>query len=389
MGAGWSKRAFAHGRASSALADRVLQIPFLPHWRVPEFLRGCLAVCCLEQDFPIGVHAPIIPLEVLTSGTCLVGATEVIRKLPSFGQLPHGYSCVAIEDVNDIEVLSERLAAIAQDPQTVAAVGARGRAFAREQQRGTDFPLRLVRILESAAARKRAPARVADSAGADHPRFSLTQLVAAAIADNDRGETAAPGQPADDLPWARQVLAALERGMADDAARWRPLVQAVRIEIAVAVAEDEATGPAADPLFRLRLKRWAMQPGAVAGLVPIRDAQIRIVEFDYDISGFLGAQTIAAFPAIAEPRRSYIVAFGGAEGERRDPLLVDELTVRILRLSDGTRTAMEIAGALIGDGDPSAGDDSIAWIEDLFLLGLLSLQDSRAEPRVEVKASSS
>jgi len=43
---------------------------------------------------------------------------------------------------------------------------------------------------------------------------------------------------------------------------------------------------------------------------------------------------------------------------------------------------------LIGDGDPSAGDDSIAWIEDLFLLGLLSLQDSRAEPRVEVKASS-
>ena len=39
------------------LTDRVLQIPFLPHWRVPEFLRGCLAVCCLEQDFPIGFTA--------------------------------------------------------------------------------------------------------------------------------------------------------------------------------------------------------------------------------------------------------------------------------------------------------------------------------------------
>ena len=35
------------------LAEVVLQLPFLPHWRIPEFLRGCLAVCCLEQDFPI------------------------------------------------------------------------------------------------------------------------------------------------------------------------------------------------------------------------------------------------------------------------------------------------------------------------------------------------
>src|SRR6185437_3485336 len=52
------------------LVDRVLQIPFLPHWRVPEFLRGCLAVCCLEQDFPIGFHSPIITMEVLLCGSC-------------------------------------------------------------------------------------------------------------------------------------------------------------------------------------------------------------------------------------------------------------------------------------------------------------------------------
>jgi len=43
------------------LADRVLQLPFLPNWRVPEFLRGCLAVCCLEQGFPIFFHAPMVP----------------------------------------------------------------------------------------------------------------------------------------------------------------------------------------------------------------------------------------------------------------------------------------------------------------------------------------
>ncbi|HEY6995510.1 MAG TPA: glycosyltransferase, partial [Xanthobacteraceae bacterium] len=73
--------ALAHGSAAVerdfrararklGLVDRVLQIPFLPHWRVPEVLRGCVAVCCLEQNFPIVFHSPIIPREVLLCGAC-------------------------------------------------------------------------------------------------------------------------------------------------------------------------------------------------------------------------------------------------------------------------------------------------------------------------------
>src|SRR5262249_18500700 len=81
------------------VTDSVLQSAFVPHWRVPEFLRSCLAVCCLEQNFPITFHTPITPLEVLLCGRCLVGSTEVIRKLPNYARLPHGYGCVAIEDV--------------------------------------------------------------------------------------------------------------------------------------------------------------------------------------------------------------------------------------------------------------------------------------------------
>src|SRR4029453_750253 len=118
----------------------------IPHWRVPEFLRGCLAVCCLEHDFPIGIHSPIIPREVLMAGTCLVGSTEVIRKLPSYDRLPHGYGCIAIEDVDDIDVLSARLAAIADDPDTAAAIGRRGHRFAAELQQGVQSPQILERI---------------------------------------------------------------------------------------------------------------------------------------------------------------------------------------------------------------------------------------------------
>ena len=126
--------ALAHGRPEVerrfratarklGVADRVLEIPFLPHWRVPEFIRSALAVCCLEQDFPIGFHAPIIPREVLLCGTCLVASTEMIRKFPAADRLPHGYGCVAIEDVNDVGMLAERLAAIVKG--SAAGVGDR------------------------------------------------------------------------------------------------------------------------------------------------------------------------------------------------------------------------------------------------------------------------
>src|SRR5262245_57490453 len=107
------------------LVDRILQIPFLPHWRVPEFLRGCLAVCCLEQDFPIVFHTPIVAREVLLCGACLVGSTEVIRTLPRYARLVHGYGCVAIENVNDGDELTGRLAAIVKGPTPGALV--RGR----------------------------------------------------------------------------------------------------------------------------------------------------------------------------------------------------------------------------------------------------------------------
>jgi glycosyltransferase involved in cell wall biosynthesis len=368
------------------LADRVLQIPFLPHWRVPEFLRGCAAVCCLEQDFPIGFHSPIIPREVLLCGACLVGSTEVIRKLPSYGRLPHGYGCVAIEDVADIKTLSERLAAIVEDPQPAAAVGARGRNFARELQREAPFPQALERILAAAAARTRIPPTAGWSvdhtlAEDENGCFPLTKLVADAFAetneDQDSRKATFQPQRTPDLVWAREVLAVAEQ--VDGNTAHRLLAPPVRIEIAIAEAESEADQTickeGSAPLFRLHIRRWAMADGDLAGLVPFRDPQMRIVAFDHDVSKYLGARTTAAFPAVLGPGPSYIVAFGSSKGTRREPLLVDTLTARVLMLSDGTRTASEIARELDDQTNPSTVAGNLQWIESLFASGLIWLRD--------------
>src|SRR5258707_8776056 len=194
------------------LADRILQLPFLPHWRVPEFIRGCLAICCLEQDFPIGFRTPIILREVLLCGTCLVAATEVIRKLPGHSKLPHSFGCVAIEDVNDVDTLSERLAAIVADPAPAPQVGARGREFAGALQRAESFPQGLWRALKAAAAGRPMrpdgppPAHAATAQEEAGSRFRLCQLAAGGIERTDReaGTAWKPVAPTEgpDLPRA-------------------------------------------------------------------------------------------------------------------------------------------------------------------------------------------
>jgi glycosyltransferase involved in cell wall biosynthesis len=373
------------------LADRVLQIPFLPHWRVPEFLRSCLAVCCLEQGFPIVFHTPLIPREVLLCGTCLVGSTEVIRKLPGYEGLPHGYGCVAVEDVNDIDALCGRLAAIAADPRPAGAVGARGHDFASELQQDMNFPKALELVLQAAASRQRVPSRLRASFGdvgkdAGTARFPLTQLVAAAIGegadDPASGAASASAGQAIDAATARSVLGAVERGIVEGKSRLGPLASAVKVEIAVAEAEGETDDAAptkgCDPLFRLQTARWAMDEEDLAGLVPIRDPQLRVLAFDYDVSVFLAAQSAAEFPVRLAQGPSYLVAFRRGGREQREPLLVDPATAKILELCDGTRTAAQIAGQL--NQDKAEIDDNLRWIEGLFRRRLIRLEEASGRP---------
>jgi glycosyltransferase involved in cell wall biosynthesis len=375
------------------IADRILQIPFLPHWRVPEFLRSCLAACCLEQDFPIVFHAPVIAREVLMCGTCLVGSTEVIRKLPDHERVPNGYGCAAIEDVQDVEALSARLAAIVNDPDPIASVAARGRAFAQAVHVDASAPDRLERLLEAAMRRRTPSKRVRTAVGAttedEDPRFPVTQLAAASLLEGWReaeGTRAAQSQPSGpiDLLRAREVLAAAEKGARGGDASLRRVAAAIRLEIAIAEAEGAAGGDGPmedlDPLFRLRTKRWALVDGDLPGLVPVRDPQLRMTTFD--VSELGDGRTEPASPVTRAPRSRHIVAFAQVNGERRDPLFVSDETARILELSDGTRTAREIAAEIAINGQDGSLGRTLRQIEESFVSGLLWLHEGRID-RIE------
>jgi glycosyltransferase involved in cell wall biosynthesis len=371
------------------LIDRVLQIPFLPHWRVPDFLRGCLAVCCLEQDFPIGFHSPITPLEVLSCGACLVGSREIIKKLPEWERLPHGYGCVAIKDVNDIAELSNKLAAIVADPAPAAMVGARGRKFALAVQDNIDFPQRIERILDQAARREPPTRSYRDFTMTKGPRitrFPLARMAMDHLSGLSRqAGTAIAAGPRNrdiDLESAKNLLIEIKRAARDGSIGPPSLAQAVEAEIAIACAEDEEPlhqAAACDPLFRLHFSRWAIGDLDPTTLVPIRGCQFRLLQFQYDVSAFRGASAIADLPAKTDPHPSYMLAFPGKAD--RDPLIVDAMTARFLELADGRKTVAEILGQIRQRPDGATFGECSRWIEGLFVLGLIGLRDSPVHAR--------
>jgi hypothetical protein len=154
----------------------------------------------------------------------------------------------------------------------------------------------------------------------------------------------------------------------------------VQLEIAIAEAENEADNAIgaerADPLFRLRMGRWAMTARDLPGLFPIRERGFRILAFDHDVAQYRDARSLADLPTVPRPGPGYILAFGYCESREQDPLMVDARTVRILELSDGTRTALEIARQLHREDRTSKRENCLEWIEGLFVSGLLGLRDT-------------
>ena len=48
--------------------------------QIPKYIKAADLTCFLERDFPIGIHGPIVPREVLAVGGCLVISKEIHEK---------------------------------------------------------------------------------------------------------------------------------------------------------------------------------------------------------------------------------------------------------------------------------------------------------------------
>lgn len=127
---------FTTSLEEQGLAEATWLLPFLPHWSVPQFIRACTAICFLERDFPFAIHTPLIPLDVLSCGTCLVLSHEIAAKQPHPERLQHQVNVFLVDPLNHAE-LAATLRTIVHDPIASQQVGRNGfHAFGRKPSVG-------------------------------------------------------------------------------------------------------------------------------------------------------------------------------------------------------------------------------------------------------------
>lgn len=145
-------------------------LPFIPHWRIPSFLRSLSAVCFLERDFPIKFHTPIIPLEALSCGTCLIVSSEIARKQPFCERLIHGINALIVRNPCDHVELEAVLRQVIENPELFHKIGIQGASLTEQFQNHEACVERHERMLRYALLDAVEPARFFD-----HPYDDVKQ----------------------------------------------------------------------------------------------------------------------------------------------------------------------------------------------------------------------
>ena len=102
-------------------------LDFVPNWKVPNFINSCDAVCFLERDFPVAIHGPIIPREVLSCGTCLVVSGEIANNQIARLPIKNGKNIVVVENPKATNELMNALGDLIDTPGRAQLIGAEGR----------------------------------------------------------------------------------------------------------------------------------------------------------------------------------------------------------------------------------------------------------------------
>jgi glycosyltransferase involved in cell wall biosynthesis len=392
MAHGWPRieNEFRRTATELQLTDRVCQIPFLPSWRVPEFLRRCVAACCLEQDFPITFHQPIIPREVLMSGTCLVGSTEVIKKLPAPQRMVHGYNCIAVKDVNDIEELSNKLRPLAVSLDTTnSIIGRRGRAYALDmEQQSIQRTVIVDRIIPGIIARQEGNSAIAEATKRQTP--SLSELAVAALPEDIKRACVTGNFDPHDPNCLRAIINRLDSHPSRSSDNVPQCYEAIELELTLlefleTLTKEEKLSnskSALDSIFRLSEHAAGIDPWSSEKLAPYRRDNTLIKRFSYDVNAMLRATGRGQFPEYIEKKETWVMFVADMQKTRPVILVADRRSVEVLELCDGTRPVSPLS-IEVADSDELSNDLVQEVIKKYFEVGVLGFRDISTAPRMQ------
>ncbi|TCW85703.1 hypothetical protein C5O80_11125 [Burkholderia sp. SRS-46] len=126
---------FLHRIRAADLLDRTIWMPFVPHWKIPAFIKLCDCVCFLEREFSIPIHRPAVASEVMLCSTCLIVSDEIASKHAHRSALRDGENVLVI-DPRNIEALADKVYFAISDPERSREIGRKARETMIEQGAG-------------------------------------------------------------------------------------------------------------------------------------------------------------------------------------------------------------------------------------------------------------
>lgn len=130
------------------LDDFTYFLPYIPHWLVPQFLRACTTVCFLENRFPILIHQPSVPREILAVGRCLVLSQEIRDKQRNKNEFIDKENYLLIPDPQDISYLASTLDWVISNPQAAEEIGKNGNSLYTGKSEASVYQALIDRITE-------------------------------------------------------------------------------------------------------------------------------------------------------------------------------------------------------------------------------------------------
>ena len=348
----------------SDIADRTLILPFLPNWRVPEFIRACTAVCFLERDFPIAIHTPTIAREVLACGGCLIVSKEIADKQANREQLESGVHLLVVDDPRDTDELAHTLGRVVDDPAWARRIGTAGAAAVAESGGYEQWVVCWEKLFEQYAGQTDAGAPHGAAPGRDARRRALevavpsllayVEKLAPAVVDQFLNKTSEFSLPGYALDFCAVLAEALPAAVAEQ--RQPVLADALRYTVARLRAGFDVAG--APPPFAVvddfHDREFSLLE--VAQLYPVRSNLAVVEEFDYDIAEVVGGwgQAEGGDPLDRAHARHCFVLFQRTANLATRELELSPASVALLEACDGRHTTEQVVdeiAPLLGKGD--------------------------------------
>ncbi|WFE38254.1 glycosyltransferase [Micromonospora sp. WMMD998] len=357
---------------AAGLAERTTILDFVPPWQVGRFIRTCTAVCFLERDFPIGIHGPVVPREVLACGVCLVLSGEILEKQSYAHRLTDQGNVLVVTDPKEHDKLAAQLEIVVRDPAGAARIGAAGGALGADFDSFETFADAWESLVDigSPAQRVPAPRTPADLLAEFTPK--LAEMFGPAWPDVVAEFTAAY-----DIDTASGDFAVTE-------AFCQHLTR--RLDQAAPAA---GVSPAylADALRFQQARLWACQdgphdrdghagirfsPALLRRMAPRRAGTVRVESFDHNVTDLFCRPTGPVGVRSTQSGERSVVCFVRRPNLDHRELRLNAATCRLLDLCDGNRTVGDLVAALA----PAAEADVLRALVDLRREGVVVLEDA-------------